>query len=276
MNVCVRIPISKQLLMNQNQTFFFGAHILPSCMTDPCCFLLPRNLVCYWSLHATIAPPWYFRLSGTPPRLEPPRGIAGSTGSTRRANWSDIMWYHRSEPFKCLSYVFGTIWITYASYIIHWMEFHHFSRSSKYIQGSIPLNYLKWPRKHFTIPTFTAFICTCLPCISPQLQPVKVRFLASHSTKAAIKLNTTKAPFRRPWRDIFLCCCLWAPRTPTPQHRNFQEAQAAIWQVRFQHDQSQIVQGSFGRVKGVFGYPWRKPAMKEVGHVRELSPQKIP
>ncbi len=205
-------------------------------------FLLPRNLVCYWSLHATIAPPWYFGLSGAPPRLEPPRGIAGSTGSTRRAkvprktcvvfvNWCDIMWYHRSEPFKCFSYVFGTkllksliselhyiIWITYASYIIHWKEFHHFSRSSKYIQGSIPLNYLKWPRKHFTIPTFTAFICTCLPCISPQLQPVKVRFLASHSTKAAIKLNTTKAPFRRPWCDIFCAAAHVGtedPNTPT-------------------------------------------------------------
>ena len=33
--------------------------------------VLPRNLVCYWSLHATIAPPWYFRLSA-PLWLEPP------------------------------------------------------------------------------------------------------------------------------------------------------------------------------------------------------------
>lgn len=33
--------------------------------------VLPRNLVCYWSLHATIAPPWYFRRSA-PLWLEPP------------------------------------------------------------------------------------------------------------------------------------------------------------------------------------------------------------
>ena len=73
-------------VINEAKTHLFFLSPHSAFMYDrPMLFLLPRNLVCYWSLHATIAPPWYFGLSGAPPRLEPPRGIAGSTGSTRRA-----------------------------------------------------------------------------------------------------------------------------------------------------------------------------------------------